>query len=95
MTDFKYDIEDLNNTSSLVKKTSENFYRGQVKPLKTTDSQNGDRQRTLTQRDIHSVMGGDALYRSPIFGTQISNQNVQSSINNILAGRIKCRCNKP
>lgn len=90
MATFNYDIEDLNNTSSLAKKTSENFYRGQVKPLKTTDSQNADRQRTLTQRDVHSVLGGDALYRSPIFGMQISNQNVQSSINQILAGRIKC-----
>lgn len=89
MTDFNYDINDLSDTSSLVKKSAENFYRGQVKPLVTTDSQNGDRQRTLTQRDIHSILGGDALYRSPVFGLQISNQNVQSSISQILAGRSK------
>ncbi len=87
MDDFNYNIDDLNNTASIAKKTSENFYRGQIKPLKTTYSENGDVQRTLTQRDLQSVLSGDALYRSPNFALQISNANVQSSINEILAGR--------
>lgn len=92
MDDFNYNIDDLNNTASIAKKTSENFYRGQIKPLKTTYSENGDVQRTLTQRDLQSVLAGDALYRSPNFALQISNANVQSSINEILAGRSSNRC---
>lgn len=88
MDEFNYTVEDLNDTASIAKKTSENFYRGQIKPLKTTYSENGDIQRTLTQRDLQSVLSGDALYRSPNFALQLSNGNVQSSINDILAGRI-------
>lgn len=85
MTDFNYNIEDLNDTASIAKKSSENFYKGQVAPLKTSFSKDGDMQRSLTQRDLQEVLSGDALYRSPNFALQISTNNVQSSINNILA----------
>lgn len=80
MSDFKINLDDLNDTASLAKKAVDGFYPGGV-PLTTTDSTNGDRQRTLTQRDLQSVMAGDALYRSPNFSLQVSNHNVQSSIN--------------
>lgn len=85
MPEFNYNLEDLNDTSSIAKKSAENFYNGQVAPLKTSLAQNGDMQRTLTQRDLQEVLSGDALYRSPNFALQISTNNVQSSINNILA----------
>lgn len=85
MAEFKYNLDDVSSTSAIAKKTAENFYNGQSKPLKTTYSENGDQQRTLTQRDLQSVLSGDALYRSPAFALQVSNQNVQSSINQILA----------
>jgi hypothetical protein len=85
VTDFNYNIEDLNDTASIAKKSSENFYKGQVAPLKTSFSKDGDMQRSLTQRDLQSILSGDALYRSPSFALQISTNNVQSSINNILA----------
>jgi hypothetical protein len=85
MAEFSYNLEDLNNTSSIAKKSSENFYRGQKTPLKTSDSEYGDTQRSLTQRDLQEVLSGDALYRNPSYVLQVSTNNVQSSINNILA----------
>lgn len=86
MSDFNYSIEDLNDTSSIARKTNENFYRNvpNNEPLKTSYSQNGDASRTLTQRDLQSVLAGDALYRSPTFALQLANQSTQSSINGIL-----------
>lgn len=80
MSDFRINLDDLSDTSSLARKASDTFYSGNA-PLTTTESTDGDRQRTLTQRDLQSVMAGDALYRSPNFSLQVSNHNVQSSIN--------------
>lgn len=87
MPEFNYSLEDLNDTSSIAKKSADNFYRGQQAPLKTSFAQDGDIQRTLTQRDLQEVLSGDALYRNPSFALQVSTNNVQSSINSILAGR--------
>ena len=83
MTDFNYSIDDLQDTSSIVRKTTDNFYRDMPngQPLKTSYSESGDVNRTLTQRDLQSVLSGDALYRSPSFSMQTANQTVQSSIN--------------
>lgn len=83
MTEFNYSIDDLQDTSSLVRKTTDNFYRDAPngQPLKTSYSETGDVNRTLTQRDLQSVLSGDALYRNPNFALQMSNQTVQSSIN--------------
>lgn len=87
MSDFNYSLEDLNDTSSIVRKTNENFYANvpNNEPLKTSYSTSGDAQRTLTQRDLQSVLSGDAIYRTPTFGLQLANQTTQSSINGILA----------
>jgi len=83
MADFNYTIDDLSDTGALARKTSDNFYRDLPNgaPLKTSYSKSGDVNRTLTQRDLQSVLSGDALYRNPAFAMQISNNNVQSSIN--------------
>lgn len=83
MSDFNYSIDDLEDTSSIVRKTTDSFYRNTPdgQPLRTSYSENGDPNRTLTQRDLQSVLSGDALYRSPNFALQTTNQTVQSSIN--------------
>jgi hypothetical protein len=93
MSDFNYSIDDLTDTSAIARKTSENFYRDAPNgvPLKTSYSESGDAQRTLTQRDLQSVLSGDALYRNPNFALQLSNQNVQSSINGILGAVSRTR----
>lgn len=94
MSDFNYSIEDLNDTSSIARKTSDNFYRDLPtgKPIVTSYSESGDASRSLTQRDLQSVLAGDALYRNPAFALQISNQSVQSSINGILGSVGRSRC---
>ena len=86
MSDFNYSIEDLTDTSSITRKTSNNFYGNLPtgEPIVTSDSKSGDASRSLTQRDLQSVLAGDALYRNPAFALQLSNQSVQSSINGIL-----------
>ena len=86
MSDFNYSIEDLTDTSSIARKTSNNFYGNLPtgEPVVTSFSQSGDASRTLTQRDLQSVLAGDALYRNPAFSLQLSNQAAQSSINGIL-----------
>lgn len=83
MTEFNYSIDDLQDTSSLARKTIDTFYKDTPngQPLKTSYSESGDVNRTLTQRDVQSVLSGDALYRSPNFAMQVANQTVQSSIN--------------
>lgn len=83
MADFSYSIDDLQDTSSIARKTVDTFYRDMPngQPLKTSYSESGDVNRTLTQRDIQSVLSGDVLYRSPNFSMQVANQTVQSSIN--------------
>jgi hypothetical protein len=73
MSDFNYSIEDLTDTSSIARKTSNNFYGNLPtgEPVVTSFSQSGDASRSLTQRDLQSVL-------------QLSNQSAQSSINGIL-----------
>lgn len=89
MSDFNYSIEDLEDTSSLTRKTIDSFYKNTPNgiPLKTSYAETGDVNRTLTQRDLQSVLAGDALYRSPNFALQVSNQAVQSSINRNVGNR--------
>lgn len=83
MGDISFNPEDLDNSSSLTNKAAEQFYAfGQ--PVKTSYAQYGDPQRTLTQRDLNSVLGGEALYRNPAFSLQASHQMIQSNINSIL-----------
>lgn len=85
MGDLKFNVDDLADSSSITRKIAESFYpTGQ--PLKTSYSQDPDAaSRTLTQRDLQSILGGDALYRSPNFALQISQKNTESSIAAILA----------
>ena len=85
MSDLKFNVDDLSDSSSITRKIAESFYpTGQ--PLKTSYSQDPDAaSRTLTQRDLQSILGGDALYRSPNFALQISQKNTESSISAILA----------
>ena len=85
MSDLKFNIDDLADSSSITQKIAESFYpTGQ--PLKTSYSQDPNAaSRTLTQRDLQSILGGDALYRSPNFALQISQKNTESSIASILA----------
>lgn len=84
MSDFKFNIEDLNDTASIAKKVSDSFYPA-GKIYKTSLSQTGDLTRTLTQRDLQAVLGGDAIYRNPNYVTQINNQMVNSSIVGVLS----------
>ena len=56
MSDFNFSIDDLSSTSSIVRKATDTFYAN-GKALKTSYSENGDSQRTLTQRDLQSVLG--------------------------------------
>jgi hypothetical protein len=56
MSDFNFSIDDLSSTSSIVRKATDTFYAN-GKTLKTSYSENGDSQRTLTQRDLQSVLG--------------------------------------
>jgi hypothetical protein len=81
----KLNLDDLSDSSSITQKVAENFYpTGQ--PLKTSYSQDPNAaSRTLTQRDLQSILGGDALYRSPNFALQVSQKNTESSISAILA----------
>jgi hypothetical protein len=84
MSDFNFTLEDLADSSAMARKTADTFYaNGQ--PLRTSYSKSGDPSRTLTQRDLQSVLGGDALYRSPNFALQLSQKNTESSISGILA----------
>lgn len=83
MGDLYFDPEDLSDSSSLAEKTAQQFYAF-GEPVKTSYSQYGDAQRTLTQRDLNSVLGGEALYRNPAFSLQASHQMIQSNINGIL-----------
>lgn len=96
MSDFNYSIDDLTDTSAIARKTSQNFYRDAPNgvPLVTSYSttEYGDPDRTLTQRDLQSVLSGDALYRNPNFALQLSNRSVQSSINGILGAIGRSRC---
>lgn len=96
MSDFNYSIEDMEDTSSITRKTVDSFYRNAPngQPLKTSYAENGDVSRTLTQRDLQSVLAGDALYRTPNFALQVSNQNVQSSINRNTFNCKRSRFNK-
>jgi hypothetical protein len=55
MSDFNYTIDDLSSTSTLASKTSSAFYPS-GEPLKTSYSVSGDASRTLTQRDLQSVL---------------------------------------
>lgn len=83
MSDMSFTLDDLSSTSALAQKASNNFYKNlpDGKPLTTTYSTDGDPNRTLTQRDLQGVLSGDALYRNPNFSFQVTNKNVQSSIN--------------
>lgn len=56
MSDFNYNIDDLSDTSTLASKTSSAFYPS-GEPLKTSYSVSGDANRSLTQRDLQSVLG--------------------------------------
>ena len=81
----KLNLDDLSDSSSLTQKVADNFYPT-GEPLKTSYSQDPNAaSRTLTQRDLQSILGGDALYRSPNFALQISQKNTESSIASILA----------
>lgn len=85
MADLKLNIDDLVDSSSLTQKVADGFYPT-GEPLKTSYSQDPNAaSRTLTQRDLQSILGGDALYRSPNFALQISQKNTESSISAILA----------
>jgi hypothetical protein len=85
MTNFKFDLDDLSDSSAITRKASQNFYPNGT-PLTTSYSQDPDAaSRTLTQRDLQGILGGDALYRSPNFALQISQKNTESSIGRILA----------
>jgi len=85
MSEMKLSLEDLSDSSSITEKVAQNFYPT-GEPLKTSYSQDPNAaSRTLTQRDLQSILGGDALYRSPNFGLQISQKNTESSISAILA----------
>lgn len=55
MPDFNYNIDDFSDTSALAKKTSDAFYPS-GEPLKTSYSVSGDVNRSLTQRDLQSVL---------------------------------------
>jgi len=55
MSDFNYTVDDLSDTSTLARKTSSAFYPS-GEPLKTSYSVSGDASRTLTQRDLQSVL---------------------------------------
>ena len=55
MPDFNYTVDDLSDTSTLASKTSSAFYPS-GEPLKTSYSVSGDASRTLTQRDLQSVL---------------------------------------
>lgn len=79
MSDFKFNLDDLSDTSAVVRKASNSFYPA-GKIYKTSFSENGDLTRSLTQRDLQSVLSGDALYRNPTYVTQLNNQMVNSSI---------------
>lgn len=83
MSDINFNIEDLSSTSSIAQKASDMFYKDLPNgvPLKTSYSDGADPNRTLTQRDLQSVLAGDAIYRSPAFALQVANKNTQSSIN--------------
>lgn len=83
MSDFNFTVDDLSSSSAMAQKTSDALYAG-AEPLKTSYSQYGDANRTLTQRDLQSVLAGDALYRSPNFGLQVSQKTTESSVNSIL-----------
>lgn len=97
MSDFSYSIDDLEDTSSIVRKTNDSFYKNTPdgQPLKTSYSETGDANRTLTQRDLQSVLSGDALYRSPNFALQTTNQTIQSSINRNFGNFWRSRFRKP
>ena len=85
MSEMKLNLDDLSDSSSITEKVAQNFYPT-GEPLKTSYSQDPNAaSRTLTQRDLQSILGGDALYRSPNFGLQISQKNTESSISAILA----------
>lgn len=56
MSNFDFNIDDLSSTSSIVKKATNTFYAN-GRALKTSYSENGDSQRTLTQRDLQAVLG--------------------------------------
>ena len=84
----KLNLDDLSDSSSLTQKVADNFYPT-GEPLKTSYSQDPNAaSRTLTQRDLQSILGGDALYRSPNFGLQVSQKNTESSISAILAANL-------
>lgn len=55
MPDFNYNIDDFSDTSRLASKTSSAFYPS-GEPLKTSYSVSGDTNRSLTQRDLQSVL---------------------------------------
>jgi hypothetical protein len=85
MDDLKFNVDDLADSSTITKKVAESFYPT-GEPLKTSYSQDPNAaSRHLTQRDLQSILGGDALYRSPNFALQISQKNTESSIASILA----------
>lgn len=84
MSDFKFNIEDLNDTASITRKISDSFYPA-GKIYKTSLSQTGDLTRTLTQRDLQAVLGGDAIYRNPTYVTQLNGQMINSTITGILS----------
>lgn len=94
MSDMNFNIQDLDSTSTIAQKASEMFYKNLPNgtPLRTSYSNGGDPNRSLTQRDLQSVLAGDAIYRSPAFALQVANKNTQSSINrNIILNR-RARC---
>lgn len=85
MSELKINVDDLSDSSSITQKVADSFYPT-GEPLKTSYSQDPNAaSRTLTQRDLQSILGGDALYRSPNFALQVSQKNTESSISAILA----------
>jgi hypothetical protein len=52
----KFNVNDLADSSSIARSASSSFYPSGA-PLKTSYSVNGDATRTLTQRDLQSVLG--------------------------------------
>lgn len=87
MSDFGFDITDLNNSGSITQKIGEGFNPDGRPSLSTTASREQDKysSQTLTSRDVTDIMAGGALTRNPAALLDASSKFVKSSLHSILA----------